>query len=616
MSDEKKKQFQIHLPGLLKVLAESLYSSKKVGIRELIQNAHDSCVRRQVEDKRSNFKPQIEIEFDLRERKIIIIDNGSGLTEDEVTEYLSTIGRSYTRQLGENLAFLSPDEASKLVGQFGLGFLSAFLIAEEVTLTTLSYKPDSKPVRWRSKGDVHYNVSEVADEDVYVGTKVELTVKPEARFLLNERVMVDTVRSYADFLDIPVYVGDNDTPINSMQAPWRSVDPEIAMKDYVHRVFGHMSPLAIIPLNDQEIDIGNNDTITIPLEGFLFVPPGSVASIQEYGTVNIYIRRMFITEKHPRLLPSWAKFVLGVVDCPYLQPTASREDIQQDDMFFKVQKAIEEQLLSGLKKLAKTDPTAWKKVVRNHRNLIISWAIKEESFFKEVADIITFQTPQGQKTLPEYLEDTGDKIYYITRELGSKQDQLLGEGYGVPVIDAAWGVERIFLENYAHKNRQVKLVQMDSESNQLLQPVPEDDFASILAYYRSQRIKARMVSFKPSDLPAIINYPRDAEFIKETRDALDKGDLPAPFAGLVGDYVNSMDVSEDMLAGTLHLNASSPLVKHLANLPENKDRNAGLELVYQMARLLNGRMLDTDDITHAFKMAAASILDLVDRDNN
>ncbi|MCA9916034.1 MAG: ATP-binding protein, partial [Anaerolineae bacterium] len=101
---ETQKQFQIHLPGLLKVLAESLYSSKKVGIRELIQNAHDSCVRRSVEDKSHPFRPRIDISFDLTQRSITIQDNGSGLTEEEVTEYLSTIGRSYTRQLGENLA--------------------------------------------------------------------------------------------------------------------------------------------------------------------------------------------------------------------------------------------------------------------------------------------------------------------------------------------------------------------------------------------------------------------------------------------------------------------------------------------------------------------------------
>lgn len=610
---EKKKQFQIHLPGLLKVLAESLYSSKKVGIRELIQNAHDSCVRRQVEAKENYYKPRIEIDFDLGNRSIIIQDNGSGLTEDEVTEYLSTIGRSYTRKLGEDLAILKPEEASRLVGQFGLGFLSAFLIAEEVILTTLSYKEGSEAIRWRSEGDVHYNVSPV--EDAQVGTRVELRVKPEASFLLNERVMIDTVRSYADFLEIPVTVGKDSKPVNSMMPPWESVDPEIAMREYINRTFGHTNPLAIIRLEDQEVSLGH-DSVTIPLEGFLFVPPGTLASIQEYGDVNIYIRRMFITEKHNRLLPGWAKFIRGVVDSPYLQPTASREDIQQDDMFFKVQKALDEQITKGLRNIAETDPTTWKRIVRGHRLLIMSWAVKDDAFFREVMDIVTFSTPDGERTLPEYLEKTGTTLYYVQDRVGSQQDQLLGAGYGVPVIDAPIGIEPVFLRKYADLHPDLKVVQMGSDANQLLQSVPEDDFIHILDYFRDRKIRARIVTFKPVDVPAIISYPKDAEFIKDTRDALDKGELPGPFAGLVGDYMNRMDVDEDALAGTVHLNSSCELIQRLAKMNETKERDSALELVYQMARLFAGRMLTTGDVTHAFRMSAASIGNLLNEDND
>ena len=610
MSDNKK-QFQIHLPGLLKVLAESLYSSKKVGIRELIQNAHDSCVRRQVEAKQNYYKPRIDISFDLNNRSIIIQDNGSGLTEDEVTEYLSTIGRSYTRQLGENLAILNPEEASRLVGQFGLGFLSAFLIAEEVILTTKSYKEDSQAIVWRSEGDVHYNVSVV--NDAQVGTRVELRVKPEASFLLNERVMTDTVISYADFLEIPVSVGESTNIVNSMMPPWEAIDPDSAMKEYIQRVHKHGNPLAIIPLRDQEINLGH-DTMTVPLEGFLYVPPGTLASIHEYGDVSIYIRRMFITDNHTHLLPNWAKFVRGVVDCPYLQPTASREDIQQDEMFYNVQKALDEQITRGMRQIAKDDPMTWKQIVRGHRYLIMGWAVKDDAFFKEVMDIITFNTPDGQKTLPEYLEETGGTIYYIEQRIGSQQDQLLGAGYGVPVIDAPMTLEPEFLRKYAHMNGDVKVVHMDSDSNSLLEAVPEEDFAGLLDYFRDRKIRARMVAFKPNDVPVIISYPKDAEFIRDTRDALDKGDLPAPFAGLIGDYMNNMEVDEDALAGVVHLNASSKLVQQLAKMPESKERDSAIELVYQMGRIFAGKMLNTTDITHAFKMSTASIQNLLNND--
>src|SRR3954469_1199573 len=150
MTDRLK--FNLHLPGLLKVLAEHLYTSKKVGIRELIQNAHDSCVRRKVETEERGYRPRIDVRLDEARRTIVISDNGNGLVEQEIADYLSTIGRGYTRELRERLAFSSPEEAAELIGQFGLGFLSAFLIASEVTLTTLSIRKGAKALVWKSVG--------------------------------------------------------------------------------------------------------------------------------------------------------------------------------------------------------------------------------------------------------------------------------------------------------------------------------------------------------------------------------------------------------------------------------------------------------------------------------
>src|SRR5438045_2236364 len=116
----ERQRFTLHLPGLLKVLAEHLYSSKKVGVRELIQNAHDSCVRRKIEAGDPTYRPRIDVSLDPARRQLTISDNGNGLTEDEITTYLATIGRGYTRELRERLSLVSPDEAAELIGQFGL----------------------------------------------------------------------------------------------------------------------------------------------------------------------------------------------------------------------------------------------------------------------------------------------------------------------------------------------------------------------------------------------------------------------------------------------------------------------------------------------------------------
>lgn len=609
----KKQQFQIYLPGLLKLLAESLYSSKSVAIRELIQNAHDSCVRRQSEFKTRFYKPQMRIIPNTALRTVTIIDNGSGLRENEITDYLSTIGRSYTRQLSENLAILSPQQAEQLIGQFGLGFLSAFLIAEEITLITRSAEKGSPTLQWYSTGDVHYEVKEI--EEHPVGTEITLKVKPEASYLLHDSRLQNAIFQYADFLDIPIYLGNSQTPVNTMTPPWEAHDPEQAIYDYINRQYRMLTPLAIIPLHDEEIDLGH-DTVLIPLRGFFFVPPGTVASVQEYGDLTVFIRRMFICDQQRDLLPQWARFIRGVVDCPQLQPTASREEIQQDKNFFHVQQALQKQLVKGLKDIARNQPETWQMIVRWHRSVIMGWAVKDAEFFKEVAPIVTFRTSQGDLNLSEYSKLTDNTIYYTQREMGSLQEKLLGEGYGVPVVDASRFAESEFIKQYADANQQVQLIQMDGDSYQLLRPVNEDEFLEMLKYYRDRGVRAQASTFEPADVPALLIYPPNAELLHNSRKALDSGTVPRPFAGLVGDYINQMNINEDDLGGTLHLNVSNKLVQALVLIDDDEIRGASLELIYHTARLFSGRMLETADVASSFRHTTESIQRLIRKNHD
>lgn len=609
VTEPTQQQFQIHLPGLLKVLAESLYSTKKVAIRELLQNAHDSCVRRSVEGGQRGYRPRVDVSIDPARRVLTIRDNGSGLAREEVVDYLSTIGRSYTRDLGERLAILAPEEAAKLIGQFGLGFLSAFLIASQVTLTTRSMQPGSPALRWHSEGDVHYDLTPASRDEI--GTTVELLIKPSAAFVLNEDVLVETIRRYADFLPVPIYVGGMSQPVNLMAPPWESPDPQTQTLDYIERAFHMQEPLCVVPLSDQEINLGH-DTMVVPLNGFLFVPPSSVASVREYGDLIVFIRRMFICDRQRDLLPPWARFVRGVIDCPALQPTASREEIHQDETFVLVRQALETQLVAGLRHIAQNDPATWKRIVRGHSDVITGWAAQDIEFFEQVADMVVFRTSRGLLSLPEYLGLTSGTVYYVTRELGSLQEQLLGEGRGVPVLDASWfGVEP-FLDKYAGWKRDIQLVQMDGEASQLLRPVAAAPFARLLEYYRSRGVRARVAAFRPGEVPAVMMYPQDAEFLIEARHALDAGELPGPLAGFVSDFMRKKSAGEDEIKGTLYLNATCPLITRLVESPPAEaSLQAVLALVYQVARLFAGRTLTAADATLAFREAIQALQELL-----
>lgn len=605
-----RQRFNLHLPGLLKVLAEHLYASKKVGVRELIQNAHDSCTRRLIEREEHGYRPRIDVRLDPKHKLLSISDNGNGLTREEIGTYLSTIGRGYTRELRERLAFDSPAEAAALIGQFGLGFLSAFLLASEVTLTTRSVQ-GGPALQWYSIGDEHYELTEGERDEV--GTTVELKVKPAASFILKEETLREAVRTYADFLPIPIYVGDDRDPTNLMAPPWEDEEPDRAIHDYIARAFGGTKPLCVLRLRDARVSVGH-DHITVPLAGLLFVPPGSVASVREYGDLSVYIRRMFICERERDLLPPWARFIRGVVECPLLQPTASREGIHQDENFDLVRRAIESQLGEALEEMARDEPATWRRVVRGHSDVIIGWAVTDPDFFDRVEDIVTFRTTRGPLSLPEYLEQSGGKLYYVTRELGSLQEQLLAEGRDVPAIDASWFSVTPFLEKYARRHPGVELVQLDGGSQQLLRPVADGAFGPLLEHYRKQGTRARAATFNPPEAPALMLYPQGAELAREAEASLQSGDLPGPLAGLVQDFVEARFSDRDELAGTLYLNASNPLVRQLAERPPPAEVQACvLSVLYQFARLFAGRMLSAADAVQAFGQVTRSLEGLVKR---
>ncbi len=595
MNEPARQPFKLHLPGLLKVLAEHLYSNKQVAVRELIQNAHDGCRRRQSEAAEANYTPHIRLEIDAPRRVLCIIDNGFGLTRSEIEDYLATIGRSYTRELRQNLSALSPDEAAQLIGQFGFGFLSAFLLADEVRVVTRSFRGD-EAFEWTSDGGENYQIRDATREQA--GTTVELRVKGAASFVLREGQLLEIVRQYADFLPLPIFVGSDPQPANLQTPPWEAADVEGATQNYIERAFG-AAPLAVIPLHDHQVSLGH-DTLTLPLSGFLLVPAGSVASVREYGDMLVFIRRMFICRDDKALLPPWARFVRGVIDCPHLQPTASREDLHQDDNFEAARAAIEIQLAEGLQLIARNDPETWEKIVRGHTDLITGWAARDDAFFDAVCDIVTFRTSRGPLSLPQYLEESGGDFFFTARELGSLQERLLAEAHGVPVIDASWfGVEP-FLAKYASRTRDCSLVRLDGQSQELLRPVEDPLWREALEFFARRGVAARVCAFAPAEVPALMFYPEDAEFAIEGRAALDGGEIIDPLAALLVDYLQNHASDDEKVAGTLVLNASNDLARTLAGEGESASRDAAFDLVWQMARLFSGRTLNAGDAARAF----------------
>ncbi|GCE21683.1 ATP-binding protein [Dictyobacter kobayashii] len=602
----------IHLPGLLKVLGEHLYSDPRVAIRELIQNAHDSCVRRRQEDAdvAEEYAPEITVSIDSANQQLSIEDNGSGLTHDEITVFLATVGRGYTRELRERLGNAQREEALDLIGMFGLGLLSAFMIASRIEITTSSYQSPGEAWRWISDGGQSYALRKASRESI--GTTVRLDLREDAKFLLDASILRSVLKTYAAFLPIPIYVGEDAIPINNSPAPWL-LDSEASGARFgqTARYLSwieertELRPLSVLPLSDVQAEDGT----VIPLRGVLFVPPRSIVSIQEYGDITVYVRHMLITERERDLLPAWARFVSGIVDCPALNPTASRETLRHDELFAAVQTALEKALLAHFEDLADHAPLDWQAIVQAHNDLIKGWSVRAPELFTRVADLVSFKTSRGELTLPAYLRENPGRIFYYDNEDGVTQALALFEARRLAVIDARWFADTAFLKAYGQVYG-VPVEELTPSASYLFSPVedPEQRWQALIEACRAEGFPVRLLAYEPEHLPMILLYPAGAQKVRRAQHNMDEGRFVGPIRSLVRGFLERQQTDEAVMKGVLHLNVRNPLLRRIRDMgPEHPNFTALLSILVANARMFAGQNLSAQDAIACFEQINTSL---------
>lgn len=612
---QETHDINLHVPGILSLLSEYLYSTPQTALRELIQNAHDSCLRRQYEDPNlpSDYQPRLDISIDRPARRLILADNGCGLSGDEIHAYLSTVGRGYTGELRDRLEFGSREEALELIGQFGLGLLSAFLVARRLTVETLSFQPGVIAFRWESLGEATYTLQPV--QRLAVGSTLTLDLRLDGEFLLNEGIVREAIRTYADFLRIAIHLNGSPTPINARSALWHSGADVDAYRDYLIERLDISAPLTVIPLHDQSEAINQpgsaRDQVVTPLRGVLFIPAQSALSLGEHGRLSVYIRRMFVTDSEPELLPRWARFVGGIVDSPALTPAASREQVRHDEAFYAVQRALESQILIHLRGLAEDQPGVWRRIVRVHSDLIKGWALQVPEFFAAVADLVTFSTTAGTLTLPEIVERSPGGVLYYTDGGAAPQDRALYLMQDRLMVDASGFAETAFLEQYGALHPALTLHKLGSADDVPCQPVADPTpYHALLAYFSNQGVRAHMVTFEPAAIPALMHHPA-GPVSEDSSEGGTFGDQQVALTFFLDEYAR-LHADKAERGGILYLNASSPLIKRLAEAGAVDERVAAvLEILLQGAQLFSGQMRSPNTIRQAFELFTFSIEQLL-----
>lgn len=564
----------VALDGLLQVLGEHLYSTPKVALRELVQNAHDSVTRRGLESPEP-FEPRIEVRGDDGAGTITIADTGAGLTVTEIHEFLATIGAGYTRELRASSADAS------LIGQFGLGFLSAFVVADEVSVTTTSYRSPGERWRYVSRGGLTYTVEQCPAGTV--GTTVTLVLKDQFRTLLDEDVLAHTLRRYCTLLRHPIFLSGADTAINAVPPPWRArftgaddrAAAEMAFADRFDPTFG---PLCTLPVKAS----GNSDVV-----GLLWVQDGGTYGSSDNRAMSVFVRGMLLDDDASDLLPRWAGFVGGVVESAALTPTASREDLQRNSAYDAAQAAISEALIDGLASVARTRPEVWRRVMRRHSEAMLGAALVDDRLFEVIAPVVQVPTTAGDMP-PEALVRDG-KVYVSLEATPGFEEMIFraistpvarGVRYGVLPFLRRWclalGYSLVEVGTADGDRAMFRSTDLDQDAARWLQRALADEGEEV--------VSAR---FLPAELPLVRVVDRDVEL----RDRLYADDTDARISSAA---LALARLYADRVAGApaarVYVNLDNPAVAAVvaARLMENPLADEGAMVLRALKHVLGG----------------------------
>ena len=415
------RPFDAEVGRLLDLVVHSLYSEREIFLRELVANAADATDRRRflaLSDE-SLALPEgaaIRISIDKPARSITIADDGIGMTGEDLASHLGTIARSGTKAFTACLAEAKPEDRPNLIGQFGVGFYSAFMVADRVEVTSRRAGTDAAH-KWSSEGTGGYRIEAATRETP--GTDIVLHVKSDADEFLQPVRLETILRKWADHISVPVEIERDGKfqKANEGTALWRRRKADIAEKDYTefYRHLGHMfdEPWATIHWSAEG---------TVEFSALLFIPgrsPFPVTEDDRESHVRLHVKRMFITDD-AKLLPPWLRFVEGVVDTEDLPLNVSREMLQSTPVLARIRKALVNRVLGELKTRAKETET-YRGFIEQHGPMLKEGIYDDADHRSEIAALARFRSTHGDEltSLDDYvarMKDGQKDIYYITGE--------------------------------------------------------------------------------------------------------------------------------------------------------------------------------------------------------
>lgn len=608
----QKGSISIHTENIFPIIKKWLYSDKDIFIRELISNGCDAVNKYKelisLGEAKGNADEsyKIKVSIDKENSALIFEDNGIGMTAEEVEKYINQVAFSGAEDFF-NTCKEKMNEENDIIGHFGLGFYSSFMVSKKVQIDTLSYKENATPVRWVSEDGLEFELTQ-SDNRETRGTTITLFLADDSKEFLEEYTVRNIIDKYCSFLPVDIYLETikteetkedevvDTTPINDtnplwLKAPKDCTDEEY--KEFYRKVFKTFDePLFWIHLN---VDYPFN------LKGILYFPKLKNEFELIEGKVKLYNNQVFVADNIKEVIPEFLLLLKGVIDCPDLPLNVSRSFLQNDRDVSKISKHIVKKVADKLKSLYKNERENYEKFWDDIQVFIKFGCLKDESFYDKVKDSILFKTINSQYiTLNDYLENCKEKhenkVFYVSNEEQQSQYIKLFKDYGLDAVILDSTIDNHFISMIEFKNQGVQFNRIDADLSDILKENDNEDNKEIKTDIENlfkdvigDRINNYSVeSLKSEDTPAIILISEQSRRMAEMR---------SQFAGM--DFGMSFEEEK-----TLVINNNSSIVKKLVSLKDDESKKEQISLICNQIvdiALLSNKELDSKQLDEFIK---------------
>ncbi|MBC7473040.1 MAG: molecular chaperone HtpG [Candidatus Sericytochromatia bacterium] len=613
---EEKGTISVNMENIFPIIKKFLYSDKEIFLRELISNSIDAINKYkhlaligEVPKDENESEYVVEVTLNKDENTMTITDNGIGLTAEEVKRYINQVAFSGAEEFLKK--YKSGNENDQIIGHFGLGFYSSFMVAKKVVINSLSCQENAEAIRWECDGTPEFQLGKGTKNKR--GTEITLYLADDEKEFSEETRVKHLIKKYCDFLPYKITV--DGVQANKQKALWNEQPLSLKKEDYLD-FYDYLYPFSTEPLFWIHINVD----YPFNLKGILYFPQLTHELDMSKGHIKLYSNNVYVSENTHELLPRFLTVLQGGVDSPDIPLNVSRSMLQNEPHVRKISSHISKKVADRLKDMFNKEREEYEKVWEGIQAFVKVGMMEDDKFYDQVKEAIIFKTSDNKyKTLEEYLKDNKEKaegkVFYTSDTEAHANYLSLFKEQGIDVIILDTFIDSHFINFLEMKNTEIKFSRIDSdisdtmidkdaksdiivdpETNKTGNEALEEVFKSSL---NMPNLQVKIENLKSNEIPGMIVFSEQMRRMHEMTGMMQQKD-----PGFMKDY-------------TLIINANNPIIDNLKKLSKEKDKSIEVELicnhVHELA-LLSQKQLPNDKMSK-FLERSNKILELLTKSN-